>query len=170
MQNRFSLLAIATVALACGKAPEQDKIVEAFTVENEQAKLAEELDAKDAERRRIEAEAHRKEEAAMRAAIEQAAAQPAEAPADLEQACDLVVEAYDTFMKTGSENDALRWSDGRRRKMGERRAACIKVGQIAVAACEARALQAAPEELDPLPRTEAARRLMERCHEEFGAG
>ena len=53
-------------------------------------------------------------------------------------------------------------------ELGERRVACIKVAKLPVAACEAQALRNAPPALDELPREDAARRLMERCHDKFG--
>lgn len=166
---RHVLVTLITVCpTACGDAPDRATIAKAFTIESKQAQVAEELEAKADAARRLEAEARREEERAIAAAVDAATVQPAELPADLEVACDAVVEAYDVFMKSGSESDALRWSDGRRRKMGERRAACVKVGKIPVIACEAEALAAAPTALDALPREEAARRLMERCHDEFG--
>jgi hypothetical protein len=155
-------------AEACTDAPERKTIAEAFTIESKDAKAAEELATKRAEDRRAAAEARRKADAVIDAAVDAAAVQPAEPPADLAVACDAVVETYDAYMKSGSERDALAWSDGRRRKMGERRVACIKVGQVPIAACEAEALRRAPAALDELPREDAARRLMERCHEKFG--
>jgi uncharacterized caspase-like protein len=153
----------------CADAPEQKTIAEAFTIESKDARIAEEIAAKDAEQRRIAAEERKKAEAALDSAVDAAAVQPAEPPADLEAACDAVVEAHDAYMKSGSERDALVWSDGRRRKMGERRVACIKVAKLPVAACEAQALRNAPPALDVLSREDAARRLMERCHDKFGS-
>lgn len=158
---------VALAATGCPEAPEQKTIAEAFTVESKNAKAAEELAAKEAEERKAAAEERKKAEAALAAAVDEAAVQPAEPPADLEVACDAVVEAYDAYMKSGSERDALVWSDGRRRKLGERRVACIKVGKLPVAACEAQALLHAPASLDELPREDAARRLMVRCNEKF---
>ena len=164
------LIGFFVVALAwgCGDPPQQDRIEKAFTIESELKEEAEALQAKEDAKRRQEAEARKKKEQEITAAIDAVAIQPAELPADLDTACDAVVAAHDEYMRSGSESDALRWSDRRRQKMGDRRAACVTVGNIAVAACEAQALRTAPPVLNELSRLTAARRLMERCHDKFG--
>jgi hypothetical protein len=156
------------LAAGCGEPAKPATLEKAFTIESKQEKLAEELDAREAEQRRQAAAERHKEQAEIAAAVDAAAQLPAEMPADLEAACDAVVEAYDAYMKSGAEKDALEWSDGRRRKLGERRAACVTVGQPKVAACEAQALRAAPSELDGLARRAAAYQLMARCHDKYG--
>jgi hypothetical protein len=166
MESRITLL-VLTLA-ACGQNAKEDTIAQAFTIESKQEKAADELAEAQAAKKREEAAATKERETAITAAIDAVAQLPAEMPADLGAACDAVTAAYDEYLKSGPERDALSWSDGRRRKMGERTAACLKMGQIRVAACETVVLQAAPAELDDQPRREAARRLMERCHEKFG--
>ena len=166
MLRRMSILFV--VLAGCGQSAKEDTIAQAFTIESKQEKEAEALAAKQAENKAKEDEVKKAEQAKVDAAIDAAAQLPAELPADLGTACDAVVNAYDEFMKNGPERDALLWSDGRRQKLGDRKAACVKVGKIKVAACEAEALRAAPAELADQPRKEAARHLMERCHDKFG--
>lgn len=151
-----------------GSGSVDNAIVQAVSVENAKVKAKKELEAKAAESAKTKHAAKLAAQATIEAAVASAAVQPEQAPATLQEACEHVVAAYDEYMKAGSEKDALLWSDGRRRKLGERRVACIKVGSVAVAACEAHALSAAPEALAELPRKDAARLLMERCNDEFG--
>ena len=158
------------VVVGCGDGEEVDNsIVQAVSTENKTVKAREELQVAAAAAAKAKREAQDAEQAALDAAIDAAAVQPAEAPTDLETACESVVEAYDAFMKSGAEEDALRWSDGRRHKLGERRSACLKVGNLQIAACEAQALTTAPAEIAELPRKDAGRLLMERCHDKFGS-
>ncbi|MEM6995996.1 MAG: hypothetical protein AAF721_36145 [Myxococcota bacterium] len=155
--------------MGCSDGPTvDDAIVKAVSTENAKLKAKEAMEAKAlaiAKEKKAAAEAA---QAAIDAAIDAAAVQPPVAPESLDAACEGVLTAYDSFMKSGPEKDALLWSDGRRRKMGERRTACLKVGSIPVAACEAHALTNAPTSLGPQPRKDAARLLMERCHDKFG--
>ncbi len=166
MMRRMSIL--VAVLAACGQNAKEDTIAQAFTIESKQEKEAEAVAAAQAKKDAEEAEAKKAAQAKVEAAIDAAAQLPTELPADLGTACDAVVNAYDEYMKSGPERDALLWSDGRRQKLGDRKASCIKVGKINVAACEVQALQAAPAELDGEPRKDAARQLMERCHDKFG--
>ena len=160
---------VLAIAAACSSDAKVDSdIVKAVSTENKTDKAREELDKKAAQDAKKKREATMAAQAARAAAIDEAAQVPEPLPESLEVACEAVVNAYDMFMKAGTERDALEWSDGRRRKLGERRAACLEVGKLPVAACEVVALGAAPEALADLPRKEAARLLMERCHEKFG--
>ena len=157
------------VAVGCGDGKADNSIVQAVSTENKTVKAREELQVKAAAAAKAKRDAEDAKQAALDAAIDGAAVQPAEAPADLETACESVVEAYDAFMKSGAEDDALRWSDGRRHKLGERRSACLKIANVQIAACEAHALTNAPNEVAELPRKDAGRLLMERCHDKFGS-
>jgi len=157
------------VAVGCGDGKADNSIVQAVSTENKTVKAREELQVKAAAAAKAKRDAEDAKQAALDAAIDGAAIQPAEVPADLETACESVVEAYDAFMKSGAEDDALRWSDGRRHKLGERRSACLKIANVQIAACEAHALTNAPNEVAELPRKDAGRLLMERCHDKFGS-
>jgi hypothetical protein len=162
------LIVVPTLAAACGKPAKEETIAEAFRIESKQEKAAEAVAEAKAEQREQQAQVRAAARATIDAAVDRAAQMPEVRPEDIGAACEAVMNAYDAFMKTGPERDALEWSDGRRRKLGERKAACLKVDKLEVAACEATALDAAPAELDELPRIVAARHLMERCHEKFG--
>lgn len=154
---------------ACGDGGGVDKsIVQAVSTENETVNAKKALEEKAAAAAKSKREAAAADEAALQAAIDSAAVAPPELPESLDVACQGVVEAYDTFMKSGSEKDALLWSDRRRHKMGERKTACLKVGNIRIAACEAVALANPPAALAEHVRKEAGRMLMERCHDKFG--
>jgi hypothetical protein len=161
---------IAALLLAgCGEKSDPDKVAQAFSIESKQQR---DVEAARAAKASQDAEAHeraRSEAQQLQAAIDASAVLPNPLPADGVAACDAVVEAYDAFMKGGSEADQLAWSDGRRRKLGERRTACAKVSNLRVAACEARALANPPASFGERDRAEAARMLMERCHEKFGS-
>jgi len=171
MNCRLVVLAsVLGVASACGGGapPVEDSIAKAMTVESKQQKVMDEAKARDREIR-VEQAAQKKEQEARRAAeLDAAAVMPATMPADLATACEAVMNARDAFMKRGAESDALAWSDGRRRKMGERRSACITQGSVEVAACQAQALAGDPPSLAETERTEAARLLMARCSDKFG--
>lgn len=170
--SSFATLVTLALALACGgrsDAPSvEESIAKAVTIEGKQQKQAE--DAAKAEKAQHEAEAKAKAEAEARitAQIDAAAVLPATLPAGLDAACDAVVESYDGFMRRGAEDDVLRWHDGRRKKMAERRAVCITGGNVQVAACQAAALAAELPLLAGIERTEAARRVANHCSDKFG--
>lgn len=142
-------------------------IEKAVSIENENEKAAKEIAAKASEEAKKKKAAKDAAQKQREADIDAAAVLPTELPAHLEAACDAVVTAYDTFMKSGAERDALEWSDGRRKKLGARRTACAKVGNLRVAACEAAALSSPPASLAEMTRLEAGRLLMGRCHDKF---
>ncbi len=157
-------------AVGCGEQEvNQQTIAQAVQTENQVDKAAAALEEKERAERKAKAEAERALEERRRQEIDAAASLPASMPADLAAACEAVVESYDLFMKAGSERDVLLWHDGRRGKLGERRAACIKMGGVKVAACQAEALRAELPSLEGLERTEAARRVAEHCLDKYGA-
>ena len=149
-----------------GPAQVDPTLVAAVQVDNKSDRGREQLEAKErkaAEARRKALEARERELASAARLAEQLP--PDEIPDDLGKACDAVTEAYDAFMKAGSENDVLRWHDGRRKKLGKRRVGCIKQASIEVAACQARALGADFKTLHSLPRPEAAHLVLAACAE-----
>lgn len=166
------LAAWAFIAVgACNGPAEVDPtLVAAVQVESKSDRVREELEAKEREEaaaRRKALEARERELASAARLSEQLP--PAEFPDDLGAACDAVTEAYDAFMKAGSENDVLRWHDGRRKKLGERRVGCIKQGSIEVAACQAQALRADFKTLGSLARPEAAHLVLAACAERMAS-
>ncbi|MFO0634095.1 MAG: hypothetical protein U0168_14715 [Nannocystaceae bacterium] len=174
---RFSILfLIVSVAapLGCGgqsgaQPSVEESIAKAVQLESKDQKAREQIEAS---HRAAKDEARKQEEAvvaARDAEIDAAAALPSPLPADVAAACDAVVAAYDDFMKRGPERDALEWFEGRRKKMGERRAACVSQGNVAVAACQGRALMAPLPSLAELPRLDAAALVTTRCADKFGA-
>lgn len=153
--------------LACGDAPPDPSIAEAVKTESPSEKAAAELEAKQRAAREAEKAKVRQLEAERQAEIDAVAVLPDPMPENLGQACDAVVEAYDAFMKAGGEQEVLEWHDGRRKDLGERRAKCIKLGSVEVAACGAAALGRPLPSLADLPREEAARKVLESCADKF---
>ncbi len=173
MRARILIYAAALLA-ACGSSTAQpsveQSIAKAVTIEGAQQKDAEIIEAKAREERQRKANEKQGVEQARAAEIDAAAVLPATLPADLAAACDAVVDAHDAFMKRGPENDVLNYyQGGRRKKIAERRAACVTQGKIPVAACEAQALTAELPSLTGIERSEAALMVMARCAEKFGA-
>lgn len=170
--TRTLQLAVA-VASACGgdgpPAPSvEESIAKAVQIEGKDQQQREALDAKERARRDEAAKAEQAVDARRDAEIDAAATLPTPLPADVAAACDAVVNAYDEFMKRGPEKDALEWFDGRRKKLAERRAACVTQGHVTVAACQSQALMAPLPSLDELPRIDAAARVLTRCADKFG--
>jgi hypothetical protein len=168
------MVVVLFAALACGgdkKPPVDQSIAKAMEMESKQQQIQDEAKERD-RKERVESAAQKREADAQRdAELDAAAALPEPMPPDLATACDAVVEAYDAFMKRGKENDVLDfYQGGRRKKLGERRSACAAQGNLAVAACQSRALTGDPPTLADLERTEAARLLMARCADKFGKG
>lgn len=165
-----ALAALLALVPACGGGapPVDETIAKAMTVESKQQKVMDEAKARDREARTAQATERKETEARRATELDAAAVMPSTMPADLATACEAVMTAYDEFMKRGPESAALEWSDGRRRKMGERRSACITQGSVEVAACQAQALGGDPPSLAEIERTEAARLLMARCTDKFG--
>ncbi|HWB77121.1 MAG TPA: hypothetical protein VG755_19270 [Nannocystaceae bacterium] len=159
---------------ACGSSTPQpsveQSIAKAVTVEDAQKRDAAIIEAKAREERKERATEKQAVDQTRAAEIDAAAVLPATMPTDLAAACDAVVNAHDAFMKRGPEKDVLNWyQGGRRKKIGERRAACVTQGKIPVAACEAQALSAELPSLVGIERSEAALMVMARCAEKFGA-
>lgn len=164
-----------TLALiGCGSSTPQpsveQSIAKAVTVDDAQKRDAAIIEAKERELRKEREHEKEAVEQTRAAEIDAAAVLPATMPADLAAACDAVVNAHDAFMKRGPEKDVLNWyQGGRRKKIAERRAACVTQGKIPVAACEAQALSAELPSLVGIERSEAALMVMARCAEKFGA-
>lgn len=156
-------------AAACGDPKVDPTIAQAVQTESKTEKAAEALAAKQQVERKAKAQAEQELEERRRSEIDAAARLPEPLPGDLESACDALTASYDEFMKRGSERDVLKWHDGRRKDLGKRRSSCIKVGSVEVAACEAEALAEDFPSLADVERTEAARMIMNRCVEKFGA-
>lgn len=162
------------VAIGCGgggppQASVEESIAKAVQIEGKDQQQRDALDAKQRAAREQATQAERAVEAQRDAEIDAAATLPAPTPTDVASACDAVVDAYDDFMKRGPEKDALAWFDGRRKKLAERRAACVTQGHVKVAACQSQALMAPLPSLGELPRTDAATRVLTRCADKFGA-
>jgi hypothetical protein len=170
-KTRISTLAVG-LALGCGggdQAKSPETIAKAFTIENEQERAAEEAKERDRAERAKQALVKQEAQASRDAQIDAVAVLPATLPADLASACDALVTAYDGFMTRGKESDVLEYyQGGRRPKQGERRAGCIKQGDVRVAACQTHALGHEPASLAELPRTEALQLLLQRCADKFG--
>jgi hypothetical protein len=138
-------------------------IAQALSIESKHQTALEK--ARDAERTRLQRDAQERAQRAaqQQAELDAASRLPANMPADLSEACDRVVDAYDEFMKRGSESDVLKWWDGRRKKLGNHRANCLKTASIEIAACSAHALRETYTTFDGIDREEAARRVVEAC-------
>lgn len=169
--QRPILYSLVFTALAACSEPQPSvgkSIAKAVHVEDPEKQAREALEAKDrAERQERAAEQKRKDDART-AEIDAAAVLPDTVPTKLEEACDAVVNAYDLFMKNGPEKDALLWYQDRRKKMAERRAACVTQANKTVAACQSKALAAPLPTLVDLERTEAANLVFLRCADKFG--
>jgi hypothetical protein len=146
----------------------EQSIAKAVTVEDPEKQAREAIEAKAQAERRERAEAEKQKEATRAAEIDAAAVLPEVVPTSVEAACDAAVDAYDIFMKAGPEKEALLWYEGRRKKIAERRAACVTQKNPTVAACQSVALKAALPSLLELPRTDAANLVFERCADKFG--
>jgi hypothetical protein len=167
----YAALVLGTSAGACGDAKQsgvEQSIAKAVHVEDPEKKAREKLEEKERTERQQRLAEQKEKERVRAAEIDAAAVLPATLPANLEAACDATVNAYDTFMKSGPEKDALLWHEGRRKKMAERRAACVTQANITVAACQSVALVAALPSLMELERTEAANQVFQRCADKFG--
>jgi hypothetical protein len=164
----FVLFATLFACGGQGQPPVDESIAKAMQMESKQQKVHEEAKERDRQERVDAATQKREADARREAELDAAATLPEPMPADLATACESVMNAYDEFMKRGKENDVLAWHDGRRRKLGERRTACVTQGGLAVAACQSRALAGDPPTLAELERSEAARLLMARCADKFG--
>jgi hypothetical protein len=176
MPDRFLMLRAAITLLVihgCGSSTAQpsveESIAKAVQVDDHQKKDAAIIEGKARAERQHRASDKQAQEQARAAEVDAVAVQPAAMPADLAAACSAVVDAYDGFIKRGAEKDVLAWHEGRRRKLAERRAACVTQGNLTVAACQSQALAAELPLLAELERTEAARVVMTRCADKFGA-
>ncbi len=172
---RFLLhsLFFATVlaSMGCGgpkQASVEESIAKSVHVEDPEKKIRDSLENKQRAEREQRAAAKAQTEATQAAEIDAAAVLPEVMPANLEAACDTAVNAYDEFMKGGNEKAALLWHEGRRKKIGERRATCVTQANPTVAACQSKALLAPLPSLRDVDRTEAANMVFARCADKFG--
>lgn len=172
---RISSVVVVAVlsALACGREAipnpsVEQSIAKALIVEDEKAQKPMLSAAKQGVPLGSRSERASVQQAAREAELDAAAILPAEFPTELAAACEAVVNAYDGFMKRSDERTALRWFDGRRKKLAERRAVCAKQDNVRVAACQAKALAADLATLAELDRTEAASLVLQRCADKFG--
>jgi hypothetical protein len=154
---------------ACTPDKVDPTIAEAVKVESKVEKAAEEIAAKQKADREAAKAAKRQLEAKRSAEIEAATKLPADMPADLAEACDRYVAAYDAFMKSGSDREVQEFHDGRRAELGERRAKCVTLGSVQVAACGTQVLGGDYPSLSELTRHDAAHMLLESCAQKFGA-
>jgi hypothetical protein len=174
MFERILIYCTAIAMVGCGSKEAQpsveQSIAKAVTLEDAQTRDAKIIEAKEHEQLKQKASEKQALDDQRKAEIDAAAVLPTTMPTDLAAACDAVVNAHDAFMKRGPEKDVLNWyQGGRRKKIGERRAACVTQGKIPVAACEAQALSAELPSLTGIERSEAALMVMARCAEKFGA-
>jgi len=167
IRGAVGLLVAAFSWTACDGAEADPTIAKAMETKSEmQVAAAAVADRKHAEAKATKDAADQLEQTRI-AEITAAAKLPAKLPAKLDDACDELVESFDTFMLAGSEKDVLQWWDGHRKKLGQRRSKCMQQS-IAVAACSAHALRAELPSLKGVPRREAARRVVEACIDSFG--
>lgn len=79
--------------------------------------------------------------------IKDLAALPEKLPKKLDKACDEVAAAQDAFMQKWFPDQASQWASGKGTQLGLTKKTCVSGGSIEVAACQAKALTDAPEEL-----------------------
>lgn len=72
---------------------------------------------------------------------------PEKLPKKLDKACDEVAAAQDAFMQKWFPDQASQWASGKGTQLGLTKKTCVSGGSIEVAACQAKALTDAPEEL-----------------------
>lgn len=102
-------------------------------------------------------------EAKKQQQIKDLAALPEKLPKKLDKACDEVAAAQDAFMQKWFPDQASQWASGKSTQLDLTRKTCVGGGSIEVAACQAKALADAPEEL----RKEIPA-LLTACIEKFG--
>jgi len=127
---------------------------------------AERDEVRDELRKKREAEQKAKEEAeaAKKAAIAKVLVLPEEMPKKLDKACAAVAEAHDGFMNRMFEDETTeKWNQAKGTQLPMTVSQCTKEGSLEVAACQANALNTAPQELaKELPE------LLRGCIDEFG--
>lgn len=79
--------------------------------------------------------------------VQDLAVLPAKLPKKLDKACDEVAAAQDAFMQKWFPDQASQWASGKGTQLGLTKKTCVSGGSIEVAACQAKALTDAPEEL-----------------------
>jgi hypothetical protein len=144
------LLGVAA-PLACGgeaAAPPAPSIAQALEFGGEQAEAAADLARVDTERRKAALAAAQAKEAAFAAGVQAAAVMPQTLPKDLASACDQATAALDEYMKgLDDTREVAQWWEGHRKRLATKKGRCLKIGSVAVAACEAAGLSAAPAEV-----------------------
>lgn len=165
---RTSVLVLAVTlcssSLACDSGeskPKANAAADAKASEDDERKKAVEALRK---KREAEAKAKEEEEAKKKAAIDAALTLPEKLPKKLDKACKAVGEAHDGFMNRMFEGDTVeKWNQAKGTQIPMTVAQCTKQGSIEVAACQANALNNAPENLKKeLPE------LLRGCIDKFG--
>jgi hypothetical protein len=153
-------IAVTLFGLACGRdAPpppaEATRAVEAKRVDMDAAARA--------AKRKADEEARQREAEALAARLDALAVLPPKRPKTLEKACAQMLAAYDGFMRKVLQGDMLtKWTTGgNEMQLAVFRKECLK-RSIEVAMCQARALEAAPPEIEPQLAD-----LMGRCAAKF---
>lgn len=160
-RSNLALLSTLTVGVAlaslvgCESDPGERKDLEAFAqtaVEGDgdeatqQARAADEAKRKKAfEEKKAAEEA---EKARVQAIYDPIVKLPDEMPKSVEKACEALPKAYETFyvnQNAGDDKNLLNFYDNKKKTLGERRAKCLKLDNLEVAACQVHALQNAPE-------------------------
>lgn len=155
-------MAVLTGACGGGSKPAEDKKVEAkadtkvdapddAVAKRKAERLAKEQAVKDAEAKKLQQ-------------IKDLAQLPEKLPKKLDKACDEVATVQDAFMQRMFPDQAAKLAAGKAKQMADTKTACMGAGSIEVAACQAKALTDAPEEL----RKEIPA-LLSACIEKYGA-
>jgi hypothetical protein len=139
---------VAALTAACGggSKPADDKKVEAKAADTKVAPVDEAVAKRKAERLAKE-QAVKDAEAKKQEQIKALAQLPATLPKKLDKACDEVAKVQDAFMQRMFPDQAAKLAAGKAKQMADTKTACMGTGSIEVAACQAKALTDAPEEL-----------------------
>lgn len=155
-------MAVLTTACGGGSKPAEDKKPEPAA----DTKVAAPDDA--VAKRRAAREAKEQEakdaEAKKQQQIKDLATLPEKLPKKLDKACDEVATVQDAFMQRMFPDQAAKLAAGKAKQMADTKSACMGAGSIEVAACQAKALTDAPQEL----RKEIPA-LLSACIEKYGA-
>jgi hypothetical protein len=136
---------VLTAACGGGSKPAEEKKVEA-TADTKVAPVDDAVAKRKAERLAKE-QAVKDAEAKKQQQIKDLAQLPATLPKKLDKACDEVAKVQDAFMQRMFPDQAAKLAAGKAKQMADTKTACMGTGSIEVAACQAKALTDAPEEL-----------------------
>ena len=115
-------------------------------------------------KKRADREAKEKEAQDEMDKIKALAALPEEMPADIDAACTAAGEARDGFMQKILKESALeQWNGAKAEQLKMHKDMCLKGNNIKVAACQAKALTDAGEEL-----AKKLTEIVDACGEKFG--